>query len=95
MKHLNITINGKVQGVGFRFSAMEQAYRFGVCGFVKNNGADTILIEAEGSGEMLDAFVSWCRRGSLGARVENVLVEEAPSKHYTSFEILKRNTATG
>ena len=95
MKHLNITIQGKIQGVGFRFSDMEQAYRYGVCGFVKNNGSDTVYIEAEATREMLDSFVAWCHRGPIGARVENVSVEEAPLKHYNSFEILKRNSPTG
>ena len=91
MKHLDITVRGKVQGVGFRFSAMEAAYRFGINGFVKYSGSDLVYIEAEGRQEMLDQFVSWCRRGPLGARVTEVETHEAALKNFTTFEILRRS----
>ncbi|MCX6279377.1 MAG: acylphosphatase [Bacteroidetes bacterium] len=91
MKHINITIRGKVQAIGFRFSAMEKAFHCGINGFAKNNGSDMVFIEAEGTPEMLDAFVAWCHRGPMGARVENVLVEESPMKNFSSFDIVARD----
>jgi acylphosphatase len=92
MKHLNITIKGKVQAVGFRFYAMQMAYRYGVFGIVKNLSPDTVYIEAEATQDVLEPFVAWSRRGPVGARIESVEVAEAPLKNYSSFEIIHRNS---
>jgi acylphosphatase len=88
MKHYNLTITGKVHRVGFRFTAMEAAYRCSVNGFVMNSGKNTVSVEAEGTIENLDLFLAWCRKGPLGAKVENVEVQEGPLKNFTRFEIL-------
>jgi acylphosphatase len=90
MKHVNITITGRVQRVGFRFSAMEAAFRFSINGFVKNVDYDSVYIEAEGMDENIGLFLAWCGKGPLGARVDQVQVEEAPMKNFTGFEILSR-----
>jgi len=90
MKHVNITITGRVQRVGFRFSAMEAAFRFSINGFVKNVNYDSVYIEAEGMEENMGHFLAWCRKGPLGAHVDYVQVEEAPLKNFTGFEILSR-----
>lgn len=92
MKHLNITIKGKVQAVGFRFYAMQMAYRYGVYGIVKNLSPDTVYIEAEATQDGLEPFVAWSRRGPVGARIESVEVTESPLKNYSSFEIVHRNS---
>jgi len=88
MNHYNITITGKVHRVGFRFSAMEAAYRYSILGNVKNGGANTVIIEAEGTSENLALFLDWCRKGPLGARVDKLDFQESPVKNFTMFEIL-------
>lgn len=90
MKHFNLTISGKVQRVGFRFSAMEAAYRFAIFGFVMNLGSNSVYLEVEGLSENLDQFLVWCRRGPMGAKVENVEVHEGPLKNYSKFDIVNR-----
>lgn len=94
MQHCNITVRGKVQAVGFRFSAMEAAYRFGIRGFVKNADADRVYIEAEGDPDKMELFLGWCRKGPVGARVESISIQEGPVKHFTSFEIVARDYQT-
>lgn len=90
MKRFNILILGKVQGVGFRFTAMQKAYQLGICGTVKNDGPGRVFIEAEGEPPALDAFVAWCRKGPVGAAVERVVLEEAPVENRKGFEIIHR-----
>lgn len=91
MKHLNLTIMGKVQRVGFRFTAMEAAYRYSINGYVMNSGANDVYLEAEGTNENLELFLAWCKKGPLGARVDNVEIQEAPLKNFVNFEILSRS----
>ncbi|HNY01218.1 MAG TPA: acylphosphatase [Bacteroidales bacterium] len=90
MKHLDLTIKGRVQRVGFRFSAMEAAYRYSIRGVVMNSGDSDVMIEAEGTPENLDKFLAWCKKGPIGARVENVHIGEGQLKDYQSFEIVSR-----
>ncbi len=93
VKHLNITLTGKVQQVGFRFTAMEVAHRHDIRGIVMNSGSNMVYIEAEGKPDDLDMFLKWCARGPLGARVDKVEVAEAGLKDYTRFDIMSRSAA--
>ena len=88
-KLVKITISGKVHGVGFRFSCMEAAYRYGVKGFVRNKSDGSIYIEAEGTEASLDKFITWCRRGPLWAKVVNIHQEDGEIKNFKSFDIVK------
>jgi len=87
MKHFDIRVSGRVQGVGFRFMAVEAARRYHIRGFVKNLWNGSVYIEAEGEEVDLEDFFRWCRTGPLGARVENAETTEGTLKHYVSFEI--------
>jgi acylphosphatase len=87
MEHLDIVVSGRVQGIGFRFSAMEAAYRFGVTGFVLNRPDSTVYLEAEGKKESVQHFLSWCQKGPLGAKVTDVKVTPGPLQGFTAFDI--------
>ena len=86
MKHLNITVKGRVQGVGFRHAARRQASFLGVNGFVKNNYDGSVYIEVEGNDPELDKFVQWCWEGPTFAQVDNVEITEGPVKNLGSFD---------
>jgi acylphosphatase len=94
MKHYNIKITGRVQGIGFRFSAMQVAYRYEVKGYVQNLKEGAVYIEAEGEEENISRFLQWCRSGPLGARVDNAEITEGEVKDFKSFDIVssKGNT---
>jgi acylphosphatase len=86
-KHYNIRVRGKVQGVFYRASARSHALALEVNGFAQNQHDGSVYIEAEGAEENLKQFVEWCRRGPDRALVTEVLVEEGPLNHFTSFEV--------
>lgn len=87
LKSVKINIYGKVQGVGFRYSALQKANELGVTGFVKNRGDGSVYIEADGEPEVLDKFVLWCKQGPSWSRVDDVKVVEIPYNDYKSFGI--------
>ncbi len=86
-KHLNIFITGKVQRIGFRFYAMQTAYRFNIAGFVRNEIDKTIYIEAEGKDDQLNMFVKWCTNGPPGSIIKDVKIEDGELQNFTDFEI--------
>ncbi|HWV72679.1 MAG TPA: acylphosphatase [Pseudosphingobacterium sp.] len=90
MKHLNITIRGKVQGVSFRVTTKAVANQLGITGFIKNQVDGSVYAEAEGKDFELDNFVDWCHEGPEGAQVEKVEITQGELQNYRNFEIVKR-----
>ena len=88
MRNVCITVYGKVQHKGFRFTAMQVAYQRGVRGYIKNQKDGSLFIEAEAEEEPLNGFIEWCKRGSVWAKVENIEVIDGEFKGYNSFDIL-------
>lgn len=90
MKHLNISIRGKVQGVFFRLTTKAVADQVGVRGFVVNLKDGSVYIEAEGDDFALDSLLEFCQEGPEGAIVESVEIEEGELKGFSNFEVVKR-----
>ena len=90
MKHLNILVQGKVQGVFFRASTKAVADQLGVKGYVRNLPEGDVYIESEGDDFSLESFLEWCHEGPLQASVQKVEVVEGEVKNYRNFEILKK-----
>ena len=72
LKHLNIKILGRVQGVFFRHSAKQKAEELNIKGFARNEPDGAVYIEAEGIEENLKQFLDWCHYGPLLASVKKL-----------------------
>jgi acylphosphatase len=75
MARLRLLITGRVQGVGFRFAAFDQAQELGVAGWVRNLASGEVEIEAEGREDQLRVLAAWAHHGPRAAHVSNVLEE--------------------
>ena len=81
-------LSGRVQGVGFRYFALDAARREGLHGYVTNRADGTVEVVAEGDGEAIDRFERALRRGPSRSRVENVVIDELnPSQLRGGFDI--------
>jgi acylphosphatase len=87
LKHYNILVTGKVQGVFYRATAQKMALMLGVAGFVRNERNGDVYIEAEGEEEILAKFIQWCHHGPEKAEVTYVSVTDAAIQHFTGFEV--------
>ncbi|MFZ4862575.1 acylphosphatase [Sphingobacterium sp. Mn56C] len=91
MKHWNIKVTGKVQGVYFRATTKAVADQLGVKGFVVNQPDGSVYIEAEGDGFALEALLDFCNEGTDRAVVEAVsFTEHDDIKGFQNFEVLKK-----
>jgi acylphosphatase len=90
MRHLNITVKGKVQGVYYRVTTKAVADQLGVRGSIKNEPNGDVFIEAEADNTTLDMFLDWCHEGPENAKVTAVETNEGELKNYRNFEVLKR-----
>jgi acylphosphatase len=81
-------VRGRVQGVGFRWSAREEAKRLGLTGWVRNADDGSVEVTAEGRTDKLEAFAVWLARGPIGARVDAVdRRDRRPTAAYRSFTV--------
>jgi acylphosphatase len=81
-------IEGRVQGVGFRFFAEARATVEGLHGWVRNLPDGRVEVRVEGDEESVDRIEAALRRGPPGAHVESFVVDvEVPSGRATGFSI--------
>ncbi|GAA5124446.1 acylphosphatase [Luteolibacter yonseiensis] len=52
-----VIFEGRVQGVGFRYTVKELARGFDVCGWVKNLPDGTVELQAMGEKDELESFI--------------------------------------
>lgn len=90
MKHINLRITGKVQGVSFRAITKMVANQMGVRGMIRNDEDGSVYVEAEGDDLQLEVFTEWCNDGPDRAVVEKVEVTAGEMKGYRNFEIIKK-----
>ncbi|MET0541332.1 MAG: acylphosphatase [Variovorax sp.] len=86
--HRHLTVHGRVQGVGYRWSMVQAAERLGVRGWVRNRRNGTVEAMAWGDADAVEALVAWARRGPPDAHVERVDLAEspAPDESFERFE---------
>ena len=80
-------VRGRVQGVGFRYSALREAQRLRLNGWVRNAASGDVEVWAEGPAETLDLFLLWLKKGPQFSRVDTVdKIDQAP-RGYRSFGV--------
>ena len=82
-----ILVHGMVQGVGFRYFALQQAQSLGITGYVKNRVDGTVESRVEGQRPYIEAYISALESGPGYADVTHVDVDWLPFenkyKHFT------------
>ena len=82
-----IIFQGRVQGVGFRVRARNAAMQFPVTGWVRNEPDGTVMLEAQGAENDLDAFLAELRRKTSGLVEREVHAHVRTESDEQQFEI--------
>lgn len=82
-----LKIEGRVQGVGFRYFIQRRARALGITGWVRNRTDGGVEAVVQGSAEAADAIIALAQRGPPSAHVTGVSVSDA-SGQFESFDTL-------
>ncbi len=86
LARLHAKVEGRVQGVSFRYFVSEQAQRLGLNGWVRNRYNGDVEVMAEGSRYSLEKLLAALHQGPAMAQVTNVEAAWLPaSGEFSSF----------
>ena len=87
---LHFLVQGRVQGVGFRWFVQREASELELRGWVRNTEEGDVEVVAAGSPHGLDELRATLRRGPRGARVDRLVenhLAESEIEGLRSFQI--------
>jgi acylphosphatase len=87
---LHFLIQGRVQGVGFRWFVQREASELELSGWVRNTEDGDVEVVAAGDAVDLDELRASLRRGPRGARVDRLVehhLNENEAESLNSFQI--------
>lgn len=85
---LHAIIEGRVQGVGFRYFVLDSAESLGVTGWVRNRWDDTVEVTAEGERPDLEKLLKALQRGPSAAYVSQVKTDWEPATgEFSGFHV--------
>lgn len=83
----HLRIEGRVQGVGFRFYMQHKARELGITGWVRNRLDGTVEAVVQGTPQAVETMIALTRRGPRSAIVRDVRVSESGGE-YKDFAAL-------
>ncbi|MDZ4861729.1 MAG: acylphosphatase [Candidatus Hydrogenedentes bacterium] len=87
-ERVHVVVRGRVQGVGFRYSAQARAVALGLTGWVRNCRDGSVEAEFEGPRPDLMEMLQWCGQGPPLAQVQEVdAVWSTSDTPYNTFDI--------
>lgn len=88
MSRLHAIVEGRVQGVGFRYFVLDAANELGLTGWVRNRYDQTVEVTAEGERENLEKLLIALRKGPRGSMVIEVKLKwQAALGEFSRFSV--------
>lgn len=89
MKRFFIIFEGIVQGVGFRYTAIQIAHSLGLTGTVYNSDSGNVEVEVQGSQEAIDEFLRQILKERTFIHIYDYSIKKIPLKDgESSFKVI-------
>ena len=84
----HLLLQGRVQGVSFRYYTMQEARLLGLTGWVRNLWDGRVEVLLEGDDDAVKQMIAWCQQGPPTAVVEDVVITwEEPTAEFNNFRV--------
>jgi acylphosphatase len=84
----HVFVSGLVQGVGYRYTTVQQARKLGLNGWVRNLNDSRVEAVFEGEQAAVEEMIRWCHRGPSAAVVKDVSIEIEEMEGLSGFTTL-------
>lgn len=84
MKRYRYIFKGRVQGVGFRFTAIHYADRLGLSGWVRNQYDGSVMMEVQGDDYKIKTLIQYLNSDRY-IHIDSMDKEEIPLTHEQGF----------
>ena len=84
---VHVFVEGWVQGVSFRYNAVQEAVRLGVTGWVRNLPDGRVEAVYEGPRAAVEELLAWTRGGPRWAQVTAVHIHDEEPKGEPGFGV--------
>lgn len=92
---IKITVNGLVQGVGYRYFCYRKAVEYNIRGYAKNLIDGSVEVVASGEKNMVSDYIKELRTGPANSFVKSINTEELTNdlsekgfNYYKDFKML-------
>lgn len=92
IKEVEIKVEGRVQGVSFRYLVKKHADMFGLRGYVMNRPDGSVLIVVQGKETEVDSLIDFIKNSPGFSNVQNTIITLKSSKaRYSAFDVIKED----
>jgi acylphosphatase len=84
---VRVRIQGRVQGVGFRYWTEAMASRLGLSGWVRNRRDGSVEAVFSGPSDAVAEMLEFCRQGPPSARVDRLDTAEMDDPPPAGFDV--------
>jgi acylphosphatase len=89
MVRYHLFVDGRVQGVGFRYFTQYEAMKRNLTGWVRNLDDGRVELQVQGDIEKVEQFVQQIKKGPPFSRVEKVAIHAiSPVQNEKNYRIL-------
>lgn len=86
-KHFEIKVYGRVQGVGFRYAARNQARSLNLKGWIENIPDGSVHTAVQGDENACRSYIQWCRNGTGYSWIERLEIAEKEPVEFKAFMV--------
>lgn len=84
----HLCYTGRVQGVGFRYTAERFAHDLGLTGWVKNLPDNSVEIVCEGDKATIEQLLALIQKSPLGPHIKKCACDwQKPTGEFTDFQV--------
>ena len=81
-----VVVRGRVQGVTFRYSMVQEARELRLHGWVRNRRDGTVEAVIHGPRDDVQHLIEWAERGPDGAQVKDIEITDSDERDLPVFE---------